>query len=93
MLFYPKWRRIFVRNRVGSILNLKIHHVNLYVIKLPHALAKCCDGVKNCKSLKNDESKLTQLTSQDMMRDRSFAANISIANARIYEKCLPKLDK
>ena len=34
MLFYSKWRRIFVRNRVGSILNLKIHHVNLYVSKL-----------------------------------------------------------
>ena len=28
-----------------------------------------------------------------MMRDRSFAAIISIANARICEKCLPKLGK
>ena len=38
MLFYSKWRGIFVRNRVGrSILNLKIHHVNLNVIKLPHS--------------------------------------------------------
>ena len=35
--FLYKWRRIFVRNRVGSILNLQIHHVNLYVIKLPHS--------------------------------------------------------
>ena len=68
-VFYSKWRRIFVRNRAGSILNFKIHYVNLYVIKL------------------------TQLTSRDMIRDRSFAANISIANTRICEKCLPKLDK
>ena len=37
MLLYSKWRRIFVRKRVGSILNLKIHHVNLDVIKLPHS--------------------------------------------------------
>ena len=28
----------------------------------------------------NDKSKLTQLTSRDMMRDRSFAANISVAH-------------
>ena len=37
MLFYSKWRRIFVRNRVGSISNLKIHDASLYVIKLPHS--------------------------------------------------------
>ena len=36
MLFYSKWHCIFVRNRVVSILDLKIHHINLYVIKLPH---------------------------------------------------------
>ena len=40
-------------------------------------LAKCCDEVKDCKSLKNDKSKLTQHTFRDMMRDRSFAAYIS----------------
>ena len=56
-------------------------------------LAKCCDVVKRCKSLKNDKSRQTQLASRDMMQDRSFAANISIANTRICEKCLPKLDK
>ena len=33
------------------------------------------------------------LVSRDMMRDRSFAANISIANTRICEKCFAKLDK
>ena len=92
MLFYSKWRRNFVRNRVGSILNLKIHHVNLYAYQAA-TLAKCCDGVKHCKSLKNDKSKLTQLTSRDMVPDRSFATNISIANTRICEKCLLKLDK
>ena len=70
-------------------LDLQLHHVNLYQAA---TLAKCFDGVKRCKSLKNDKSKLTQLTSRDM-RDRSFAANISIANTRICEKCLPKLDK
>ena len=53
-------------------------------------LAKSCDGVKHCKSLKNDQSKLT---SRDMMRDHSFAANISIANTRICKKCLLKLNK
>ena len=37
MQFYSKWRRIFVRNRVGSISNSKIHHASLYVIKLPHS--------------------------------------------------------
>ena len=82
MLFYSKWRRIFVRNRVGSILNLKIHHVNHAICYQAASLALCCDGVKHCKSLKNDKSKLTQLTSRDMMRDRSFAANISVANTR-----------
>ena len=36
MQFYSKWLRVFVRNRVGSILNFKMHHFNLYVTKLPH---------------------------------------------------------
>ena len=91
MLLYSKWRRIFVR-KSGKYFKFK--NTSCQPICYQAAtLAKCCDGVKHCKSLKNDKSKPTQLTSRDMMRDRSFVANISIANTRICEKCLPKLDK
>ena len=52
---------------------------------LAATLAKCCDGIKHCKSLKINKSKLTQLTSRDMMRDRSFTANISIVYKTVTE--------
>ena len=58
--------------------------MSTYICYRAATLAKCCDGVKHCKSLKkNDKSKL----------NRSFAASILfIANTQICEKCLPKLD-
>ena len=66
--------------------------MSTYMLSSCHT-AKCYDGIKHCKSLENDKSKLTQPIFRDMMRDRSFAANISVAKTRICEKCLPKLDK
>ena len=59
-------------------LDLQLHYVNLYQAA---TLAKCFDGVvKRCKSLKNDKSKLTQLTSRDM-RDLSLPIHESVKSA------------
>ena len=94
MLFYSKWRRIFVRNRVGSILNLNIHHASLYMLSSCHTRSVVMkSNIVNHLKTKNQTSSQNTTSSWDMMRDRSLAANISIANTRICEKCLPKLDK
>ena len=67
-----KMASYFFRNRVGSILNLQIHHVNLYVIKLPHS-RKVLMKSNIVNHLKTSiKSKLTQLTSRDMIRERSL---------------------
>ena len=59
---------------------LKLKKVNFNYVRLDIIVIKSGQNLVSFFHDQNDKSKLTQLTSRDMMRDHSFAANIKITS-------------